>query len=65
MQHFASTSGAGDGAEGDWWVSQGGEAGGNLWRWINVAGTMGLYALELYLGKEDLEGGLTTHWKAD
>ena len=65
MQHFASTSGGGDGVEGDWWTSQGGEAGGNLWRWINVAGTMGLYALELYLGKEDLDGGLTTHWKAD
>ena len=63
MQHFASTSG--DGADGDWWTSQGGDAGGNLWRWINVAGTMGLYALELYLGKEDLDGGLTTHWKAD
>lgn len=63
MQHFASTSG--DGGDGDWWTSQGGDAGGNLWRWINVAGTMGMYALELYLGKEDLDGGLTTHWKAD
>ncbi|MCJ1290475.1 hypothetical protein MMC34_002013 [Xylographa carneopallida] len=62
MQHFASTSGEGGG--GEWWTSQGGDAGGNLWRWINVAGTMALYALELYLGKED-DGTLTGHWKAD
>jgi len=63
MQHFASTSG--DGGDGDWWTSQGGDAGGNLTRWINIAATMAMYALELYLGKEDLDGGLTTHWKAD
>lgn len=63
MQHFASTSGEGSG--GDWWTSQGGDAGGNLWRWINVAGTMALYALELYIGKEDIDGPLTGHWKAD
>ena len=62
MQHFASTSGEGN---GDWWTSQGGDTGGNLWRWINMAGTMAMYALELSLGKEDLDGGLTTHWKAD
>ena len=62
MQHFASTSG--EGGTGEWWTSQGGDAGGNLWRWINVAGTMAMYALELYLGKED-DGGLTGHWKAD
>ena len=30
-----------------------------------MAGTMAMYALELYLGKEDLDGGLTTHWKDD
>lgn len=63
MQHFASTSG--DGGDGDWWTSQGGDVGDNFWRWVNVAATMGMYALELYLGKEDLDGGLTTHWKAD
>lgn len=63
MQHFASTSG--DGGNGDWWTSQGGDAGGNLWRWANIAFTMALYAVELYLGIEDLDGGLTTHWKAD
>ena len=63
MQHFASTSG--DGGPGEWWTSQGGDAGGNLWRWINITGTMALYALELNLGKEDVDGSLTGHWKAD
>lgn len=63
MQHFASRSS--DGGDGDWWKSQGGNEGGNLWRWVNVTGTMALYALELYLGKEDIDGGLTGHWKAD
>ncbi|KAI9753241.1 MAG: RuvB ATP-dependent DNA helicase pontin [Chaenotheca gracillima] len=63
MQHFASTSADGQGAE--WWTTQGGDTGGNVWRWINVGGTMALYALELYLGKEDYDGGLTEHWKAD
>ncbi|KAL8770295.1 MAG: hypothetical protein Q9209_003931 [Squamulea sp. 1 TL-2023] len=62
MQHFASTS---NGDNGDWWVSQGGDVGNNLWRWINVAGTMALYALELKLSKEDLDSGVTGHWKSD
>ncbi|CAO1600937.1 hypothetical protein XANCAGTX0491_004609 [Xanthoria calcicola] len=62
MQHFATTS---NGENGDWWVSQGGDVGNNLWRWINVAGTMALYALELHLSKEDLDGGVTGHWKSD
>lgn len=63
MQHFATTST--EGGSGEWWISQGGAAGGNVWRWINVGGTMALYALELYLGKEDIDSGLTGHWKAD
>ena len=62
MQHFASTNGD---HNGEWWTSQGGNAGGNLWRWLNVVGTMGLYALELYLGKQDIDGELTNGWKAD
>ena len=62
MQHFSSASGD---ANGDWWTVQGGDAGSNLWRWINLAGTMGMYALELYLSKDDLDGGITTHWKTD
>jgi hypothetical protein len=63
MQHFSTTSGEANGRE--WWAMQGGDAGGNVWRWINVAATMALYALELYLGKEDVDGSLTGHWKTD
>ena len=63
MQHFASTSG--ENGNGEWWTSQGGDAGGNLWRWINLAFTMGLYAVELYIGREDDSIHLTNHWKVD
>lgn len=65
MQHFSTTSAEGN--EAEWWTMQGGDAGGNIWRWINVAGTMALYALELYLGNEDIDGpgSLTGHWKTD
>jgi hypothetical protein len=63
MQHFSTTSAEGNGAE--WWALQGGDIGGNIWRWINVGATMALYALELSLGKEDVEGSLTGHWKTD
>jgi len=62
MQHFASTSG--NGGSGEWWTSQGGDAGGNIWRWINLAATMGLYAVELYIGRDESDG-LTSHWKSD
>ncbi|KAG8527977.1 uncharacterized protein KY384_006893 [Bacidia gigantensis] len=62
MQHFSSMSGD---VNGEWWKNQGGHAGSNLWRWVNLALTMAMYALELQLNKEDLDGGLTTHWKAD
>lgn len=61
MQHFASAS---SDHPGEWWTSQGGEGGGNISRWLNLAGTMGLYAVELYLGKgygDDFGG----HWKMD
>ena len=60
MQHFASA--AAD-QPGEWWTSQGGEGGGNAWRWANLAGTMALYAVELYLGSGG--DGLTSHWKVD
>lgn len=64
MQHFASTSQA-MGGSGEWWSSQGG-GGGNLWRWVNLACTMGLYAVELWLGKQDdIDAGLAGHWKTD
>jgi hypothetical protein len=61
MQHFASSSAD---HPGEWWTSQGGEGGGNISRWANLAGTMALYAVELYLGKGDSDG-LTSHWKLD
>ncbi|KAF4636236.1 hypothetical protein G7Y89_g1835 [Cudoniella acicularis] len=63
MQHFSTTSGEGNGTE--WWKMQGGDTGGNVWRWVNVIATMALYAFELYLGKEDVDGSLTGHWKTD
>ncbi|KAI9039518.1 ICE2 family protein [Aspergillus affinis] len=64
MQHFASTSQA-MGGSGEWWSSQGG-GGGNLWRWVNLACTMALYAVELWLGEnDDLDSGLAGHWKTD
>ena len=61
MQHFASAS---SDHPGEWWTSQGGEGGGNISRWLNLAGTMALYAVELYLGKGH-DDGLTSHWKLD
>jgi hypothetical protein len=61
MQHFASASAD---HPGEWWTSQGGEGGGNISRWANLAGTMALYAVELYLGKGH-DDGLTSHWKLD
>jgi ICE2 len=63
MQHFSTQSS--DAQMGQWWTMQGGNAGGTVWRWFNVAATMALYALELYLGKEDIDGSLTGHWKTD
>jgi hypothetical protein len=64
MQHFATQNDNG-GQVADWWTLQGGNIGSNVWRWTNVAATMALYALELYLGKEDTDGSLTGHWKTD
>ncbi|KAL4751534.1 hypothetical protein BDW72DRAFT_92402 [Aspergillus terricola var. indicus] len=64
MQHFATTSQA-MGGSGQWWSTQG-AGGGNLWRWINLAGTLALYAIELWLGAaDDLDSGLAGHWKTD
>lgn len=62
MQHFASNS---TDHSGEWWTSQGGDVGSNVWRWINLAGTMILYAVELYLGKDHDDTTLTSHWKID
>ncbi|KAF2840539.1 ICE2-domain-containing protein [Patellaria atrata CBS 101060] len=62
MQHFASTSG--EGTPQEWWTSQGGDVGSNLWRWINLASTMALYAVELYMGRAD-DDRMLSHWKVD
>ena len=59
LQHFSAS----DGEEG--WTLRHGDAGGNTWRWVNVAATMSLYAIELYLGSDDTDGGLVSHWKTD
>ncbi|KAH8596326.1 ER membrane protein-like protein [Bisporella sp. PMI_857] len=65
MQHFSTTSSETNGSE--WWAMQGGDTGGNVWRWINVVATMALYSLELYLGNDDIDGhgSFTEHWKSD
>ncbi|KAF1817770.1 ICE2-domain-containing protein [Dissoconium aciculare CBS 342.82] len=61
MQHFST---AATDHPGEWWTSQGGEGGGNIIRWINLAGTMALYAVELWISK-GADDGLTGHWKLD
>jgi hypothetical protein len=70
VQHFAAASANGNGttidANAEWWrIQQGSIMGGNLWRWINVGMTMAIYAVELYLGRGDGEGGMVGHWKTD
>lgn len=68
MQHFATTMGGyapGLTETIGAWLSGNGQPGvnGNLWKWVNLVGTMALYAIELWLGKEeDISGG---HWKVD
>lgn len=63
MQHFSTTSCYGQ--KLDCWRSQGVDTSGNVWRWINLTATMALYALELYLGQENLDDDLISHWKTD
>lgn len=53
LQHFTTSVGE------DGWTLRGGDVGGSMWRWLNVVGTMTLYAIELYLGSEE------SHWKTD
>jgi hypothetical protein len=66
MQHFASGNGTdGSAVTGEWWKSQGGDVGNNTWRWINLAITMSLYAIELKISNPDDDGRLTGHWKTD
>lgn len=68
MQHFATTMGGyAPGLTetiGAWWSGDGQPGvNGNLWKWVNLVGTMTLYAIELWLGKEDDING--EHWKVD
>ncbi|KAI0885612.1 ICE2-domain-containing protein [Annulohypoxylon maeteangense] len=49
LQHFSASGGD----EG--WTLRHGDAGGNTWRWVNVAATMILYANELRIGNEHLK----------
>jgi hypothetical protein len=68
MQHFATTMGGyAPGITetiGAWWRGMGQQGvNGNLWKWVNLVGTMGLYAVELYLGRDDEIDG--SHWKVD
>ncbi|KAK3326490.1 ICE2-domain-containing protein [Apodospora peruviana] len=58
LQHFSVSNSADDLG----WTLRAGDAGSNPWRWINIAATMGLYAVELYLGGDGDEG---LHWKTD
>lgn len=61
LQHFSVAADGLGGVDGDaiGWTLRGGDAGGNAWRWFNIAATMSLYAVELYLGKDE------DHWKTD
>ncbi|KIW82190.1 hypothetical protein Z517_05217 [Fonsecaea pedrosoi CBS 271.37] len=68
MQHFATSMGGyAPGLTetiGAWWSGNGQPVmNGNLWKWVNLVGTMSLYAIELWLGKEDDMNG--DHWKVD
>ncbi|KAK3684740.1 ICE2-domain-containing protein [Podospora appendiculata] len=58
LQHFSVSNNG----EDDGWTLRAGDSGSNPWRWINIAATMGLYAVELYLGGDGDEG---SHWKTD
>ena len=68
MQHFATTMGGyAPGITetiGAWWQGNGQPGSdGNIWKWVNLVGTMALYAVELWLGREDEIDG--SHWKVD
>ena len=64
MQHFEAVGGN-DAVQSGWWASPGGSAAGNFWRWVNLAFTMIIYSVELYLGRGDSEHGLAHHWHTD
>jgi hypothetical protein len=60
MQHFSNLNGNGN---GEWLVvGGGGEAGGNVFRWANVVFVQVIYAVELYMSRDDV---IVPHWKVD
>lgn len=61
MQHFSSVNGNAP-ATGEWLVGGGEAAGGNVFRWLNIGFVMVIYAVELYMGREDV---IVPHWKVD
>ncbi|RMZ84805.1 hypothetical protein DV737_g939, partial [Chaetothyriales sp. CBS 132003] len=68
MQHFATTMGGyAPGITeliGAWWQGNGQASNnGNIWKWVNLIATMCLYAIELYLGRDDQADGV--RWKVD
>ncbi|EPE05647.1 er membrane protein [Ophiostoma piceae UAMH 11346] len=63
LQHFTVSNAAGNTA--GWTLRAGEYIGGTTTRWVNVVGVMLLYAIELYIGSDDLDGGLTNHWKME
>ncbi|CAK7270481.1 hypothetical protein SEPCBS119000_004113 [Sporothrix epigloea] len=64
LQHFTVTSNTA-GHDAGWSLLRAGEiAGGTTVRWVNVVGVMVLYAIEMYLGSDEMDG-VTQHWKME
>ncbi|CAK7197642.1 hypothetical protein SEUCBS139899_000290 [Sporothrix eucalyptigena] len=65
LQHFTVASNT-VGHDAGWSLLRAGEiTGGTTMRWVNVVGVMVLYAFEMYLGNDDMDGGVTNHWKME
>lgn len=67
MQYFETTMGGYapglTGTIASWWSGNAEHSvNGNIWKWINLVGTMVLYAIELWLSDQD---GVRDHWKVD
>ncbi|CAK7266127.1 hypothetical protein SEPCBS57363_001938 [Sporothrix epigloea] len=64
LQHFTVTSNIA-GHDAGWSLIRAGKiSGGTTVRWVNVVGVMVLYAIEMYLGHDELDG-VTNHWKME
>ncbi|CAK7241809.1 MAG: hypothetical protein STHCBS139747_003280 [Sporothrix thermara] len=65
LQHFTIASNTA-GLDAGWSLLRTGEiTGGTTTRWVNVVGVMVLYAFEMYLGNDEMDGGVTNHWKME